>query len=51
MKIELGSPGGQTVRQWLTGKSFQEQFEFGMNLLKEYGTVTPISNGWFFTPY
>jgi hypothetical protein len=43
--------GGQTVRQWLSGQSFQEQFEFGINLLREFGTVTPTSNGWIFTPY
>lgn len=40
--------GGQTVRQWLTGQSFQEQFDFGMDLLKQYGTVTPTDNGWIF---
>ena len=45
------STGGQTVRQWLTGQSFQEQFGFGMNLLKQYGTVTPTDNGWIFTPF
>lgn len=38
--------GEQTVRQWLTGQSFQEQFDFGMDLLKQYGTVTPTDNGW-----
>lgn len=43
--------GGQTVRQWLTGQSFQEQFGFGMDLLKQYGTVTPTDNGWIFTPF
>ena len=43
--------GGQTVRQWLTGQSFQEQFDFGMDLLKQYGTVTPTDNGWIFTPF
>ena len=43
--------GGQTVRQWLTGQSFQEQFDFGIDLLKQYGTVTPTDNGWIFTPF
>lgn len=43
--------GEQTVRQWLAGQSFQEQFDFGMNLLKKYGTVTPTKAGWVFTPF
>ena len=43
--------GGKIVRQWLAGQSFEEQFEFGMNLLKEYGDVTPTKNGWIFTPF
>jgi RHS repeat-associated protein len=29
--------GGQTVRQWLSTQSFQQQFEFGMKILFEYG--------------
>lgn len=33
------------------GQSFQIQFDFGMNILKKYGTDTPTSNGWVFTPF
>ena len=29
--------GGLTVRQWLGTKNFQEQFEFGMKMLKKFG--------------
>ena len=43
--------GGKTVRQWLSGQDFGTQFEFGMDLLKQYGDVTPTSNGWIFTPF
>ena len=43
--------GGKTVRKWLAGQSFQDQFDFGMNLLEEYGTVTPTTEGWEFTPF
>jgi hypothetical protein len=31
--------GGQTVRQWLSGQSFQAQREFGLKTLREYGVV------------
>ncbi|WP_199141134.1 hypothetical protein [Pedobacter sp. ASV12] len=29
--------GGQTVRQWLSGKGFQEQYDFGIKTLKQFG--------------
>ncbi len=31
--------GGQTVRQWLSGQSFQAQREFGLKILQDYGVV------------
>lgn len=31
--------GGQTIRQWLSGQSFQAQREFGLKTLREYGVV------------
>jgi hypothetical protein len=31
--------GGQTVRQWLSGQSFQAQREFGLKILQDYGAV------------
>ena len=43
--------GGKSIREWLSGQSFEGQFEFGMNILKEYGDVTPTTNGWIFTPF
>ncbi|MFC5701713.1 hypothetical protein ACFPVX_10470 [Cohnella faecalis] len=39
---------GKTVREWLSGKSFEYQFEFGLQQLKKYGTVEQTSNGWVF---
>lgn len=42
--------GGKTVRQWLAGKSFEEQWEFGINKLREYGDVVPTEKGWAFVP-
>jgi RHS repeat-associated protein len=42
---------GQTVRQWLSGQSFQEQFEYGLQQLSKYGTMTPTDTGWIFTPF
>jgi hypothetical protein len=29
--------GGLTVRQWLSKKSFREQFEFGIQIIKDFG--------------
>ncbi|WP_211210121.1 hypothetical protein, partial [Propionispira raffinosivorans] len=43
---------GLTIRDWLATKSFEEQFDFGMNALKDYGTVVKDSAGkWVFTPF
>lgn len=42
---------GLTVRDWLAGKSFDEQIEFGINKLKEFGDVVPTSSGWIFLPF
>lgn len=29
--------GGKTVRQWLSGRSFEEQYEFGIKALHKFG--------------
>ena len=29
--------GGQTVRQWLSTQSFQQQYDFGIKILKQHG--------------
>jgi hypothetical protein len=29
--------GGQTVRQWLSTQSFQQQYDFGIKILKQFG--------------
>lgn len=42
--------GGKTVREWLKGKSFEEQWEFGMKQLREYGDLVPTDSGWVFVP-
>ena len=31
--------GGNTVRGWLTGQSYEKQFEFGMQILKDFGVI------------
>jgi RHS repeat-associated protein len=31
--------GGQTVREWLKSKSFSEQFEFGIERMREFGII------------
>lgn len=41
---------GKTVREWLAGKSFEEQWEFGIKKLEEYGKVVPTEKGWAFIP-
>lgn len=41
---------GKTVRQWLADKSFDEQFEFGLAKLREYGDVYPSDKGWVLIP-
>lgn len=35
---------GLTVRQWLSGKSFDEQFDYGMKILKKYGSLFRLKN-------
>lgn len=30
---------GKIVRDWLAGKSFQEQFQFGIEVLEKFGIV------------
>lgn len=42
---------GKTVREWLRGKSFDEQLAFGINVLKKYGKLTATENGWLFEPF
>ena len=51
MKSQSGFTNGLTDRQWLSGQSFQQQFDFGMNVLKQYGDIIETSNGWQFVPY
>lgn len=41
---------GKTVREWLSGKTFEEQFDFGLDKLREYGDVFPTDRGWVFVP-
>ena len=41
---------GKTVREWLKDKSFEEQWEFGVKQLREYGDLVPTTNGWVFVP-
>jgi hypothetical protein len=31
--------GGMTVRDWLAGQSFEAQYKFGINVLKNYGVI------------
>ena len=42
--------GGKTVREWLSTKSFEEQFDFGVKQLQKYGDIIPTNNGWVFVP-
>jgi hypothetical protein len=43
--------GGQKVRDWVSQKSFGEQFDFGMDMVKKYGDVEWNPNkGWIFKP-
>ena len=42
--------GGKTVSEWLKTKSFDEQWEFGVNYLQKYGTLIPSDECWFFIP-
>ena len=43
--------GDKTVRDWLSGKSFSEQFDYGMNQLKKYGDVTSTENVYMFRQF
>ncbi|WMJ23171.1 hypothetical protein RBG61_00505 [Paludicola sp. MB14-C6] len=31
--------GGLSVRDWLAGQSYEKQYEFGMNVLKQFGVI------------
>ncbi|EIW16274.1 MULTISPECIES: hemagglutinin repeat-containing protein [Pelosinus] len=42
---------GLTVRDWLANKSFQEQFEFGMNYLRKFGNVVNENGRWIFKSF
>lgn len=44
---------GMTVRDWGTEnlKTFEEQFEFGMEVLKRFGEVVATEEGWKFVPF
>jgi len=39
---------GRTVREWLSTKSFEEQWKYGTDLLRQYGSMVPTSDGWQF---
>lgn len=42
---------GMTVREWLAkNKSFEEQFDFGIEQLRKFGDVAPTERGWVFIP-
>ena len=43
--------GGQRVYQWLSTQSFEQQFDYGLSLLKQHGTLTSTSSGWIFNPF
>ena len=42
---------GLTVRDWLATQSFDEQFQYGKELLEEFGTVTATESGWVFKQF
>ena len=50
-KPSMGDVVLRRFRQWLSGKSFQFQFEYGLEQLSRYGTIKPAGTGWIFTPY
>ena len=35
----FGFTNGLSVRNWLSGQSFEEQYEFGINVLREFGVI------------
>lgn len=41
---------GETVRTWLSKQSFEDQWEFGIKKLQEYGDVVPTDRGWVLVP-
>jgi len=34
---KLDFTGGKTVREWLRGKSFEEQFQYGLDIMRRFG--------------
>ena len=47
-KCKPNGPGTLTVRNMLAGKSFEEQFNIGLQKLSEYGTMTATETGWYY---
>lgn len=41
----------QVVRNFLNGKSFEGQWEFGIKQLKKFGDLIPTDKGWLFLPF
>lgn len=35
----LDFTGGLRVRDWLAGQSFQDQYEFGLDVLRKFGVI------------
>ena len=46
-----GLTGNLSARDWLAGKTFEEQFEFGKKVLLEFGNLIVTNNGWKFIPF
>ncbi|MCL2086966.1 MAG: hypothetical protein FWH05_05150 [Oscillospiraceae bacterium] len=42
---------GQRVHQWLSTQTFEQQFDYSINLIREFGTMTSTSSGWIFSPF
>ena len=43
--------GDMVTRNFLNGKSFAEQWEFGMKRLTKFGELMPTDKGWVFIPF
>lgn len=42
---------GKILRDWIASKSYEEQMEFGLQMLQKFGTVTIENGRWVFTPF
>ena len=37
--VGVANHGVRSVRDWLTGQSYEEQYNFGLDILRQFGVI------------